>query len=93
MRLGITLYFVRHWETDWNRAQRYQGQRDIPLNATGRGQAVGNRRLLAGVLGKAAAAIDDVLSPLHRAWETIQPHVRPELGLPPKGYRVDDILS
>ena len=56
LRSGVTLYFVRHGETDWNRAQRYQGQRDIPLNATGRSQAVRNGRALAETLGKDAAA-------------------------------------
>ena len=91
LKPGITVYFVRHGETDWNRAQRYQGQRDIPLNGVGRGQAVGNGRLLAGVLGKAAAAIDYVSSPLLRATETME-LMRAELGLPPKGYRVDDRL-
>ena len=40
MRDGITLYFVRHGETDWNAELRYQGQRDIALNANGRAQAL-----------------------------------------------------
>ena len=90
-RPGVTLYFVRHGETDWNRAQRYQGQRDIPLNALGRGQAVGNGRVLADALGKEAATIDYVASPLLRARETME-LMRAELGLPPQGYRTDDRL-
>ena len=91
LRPGVTLYFVRHGETDWNRAQRYQGQRDIPLNAIGRAQATGNGRILAAVLGAQAAAIDYVASPLLRARETMQ-LMRAELDLPPQGYRTDDRL-
>jgi probable phosphoglycerate mutase len=91
LKPGVKLYFVRHGETDWNRAQRYQGQRDIPLNALGREQAVGNGRTLADALGEKAAGIDYVSSPLQRAWETME-LMRAELGLPLKGYRTDDRL-
>ena len=88
LKPGLTLYYVRHGETDWNKAQRYQGQKDIPLNATGRGQASGNGRLLAGALGTAAAGLDFVASPLARARETME-IIRGELGLAGAGYRTD----
>jgi probable phosphoglycerate mutase len=91
LRSGVRLYYVRHGETDWNRDQRYQGQQDIPLNATGRSQAVRNGRALAEALVKEAAAIDYVASPLLRARETME-IMRAELGLPPRGYRTDDRL-
>jgi|SRR5581483_5893266 len=92
LRPGVTLYYVRHGETDWNRAQRYQGQRDIPLNATGREQAVHNGRTLAAALGAAAATLDFVASPLERARETME-LMRRELGLPPQAYRTEARLS
>jgi probable phosphoglycerate mutase len=87
----ITLYFVRHGETDWNRAQRYQGRRDIPLNATGRSQAQRNGRALAEMLGAGAAALDFVASPLARARETME-IVRGELMLQVTEYRTDERL-
>jgi probable phosphoglycerate mutase len=92
LRPGVTLYFVRHGETDWNVAQRYQGRRDIPLNATGRTQARRNGRVLAELLGGDAAPLDYVASPLLRARETME-IVRAELQLLPDGYRTDERLS
>ena len=89
---GITLYFVRHGETDWNVAQRYQGRRDIALNATGRDQAGRNGRALADLLGAEAAALDYVASPLLRARETME-IMRRELTLPPEAYRIDERLA
>lgn len=62
---ATTICLVRHGETDWNLHHRYQGQADIPLNATGHEQA----RRVAGAIG------DDgwdaiVSSPLSRAMAT-----------------------
>jgi broad specificity phosphatase PhoE len=91
LKPGVTLYFVRHGETDWNRAGRYQGQRDIPLNARGRAQAARNGGVLAEVLGGRAALLDYVASPLSRARETME-IMRSELLLAPGGYRTDDRL-
>lgn len=58
-------YFLRHGETDWNLRDIVQGQRDVPLNATGRTQARAARDLLRGVeIGTICS------SPLARSLET-----------------------
>jgi probable phosphoglycerate mutase len=92
LEAGITLYFVRHGETDWNALQRYQGRRDISLNAKGRDQARRNGRALADLLGAQAAALDYVASPLLRARETME-ILRGEIGLARETYRIDQRLA
>jgi probable phosphoglycerate mutase len=67
-------YFARHGETDWNREQRYQGSRDIPLNRTGQLQADANGVLLRDLLRKDRvdpASLNWFASPLSRASETM----------------------
>lgn len=92
LRDGLTVYFLRHGETDWNAVQRYQGQTDIPLNAKGRGQAARNGRTLGNHLGASAAALDYVASPLSRASETML-IARAEMGLEADAFRRDERLK
>lgn len=68
---GMTeLILIRHGETDWNRELRFQGQVDVPLNATGHEQA----RRLAERLGAERLAVDHLVSSdLIRTRQTAQP--------------------
>lgn len=84
---GVTLYFVRHGETDWNATRRYQGQADIPLNDHGRTQARRNGEALRALL-PAIARVDFVASPLGRTLETMR-ILRSALGLPAAEFRTD----
>ncbi|MGI9355445.1 MAG: histidine phosphatase family protein [Rhizobiaceae bacterium] len=86
-----TLYLVRHGQTDWNAHGRFQGQRDIPINVTGRGQARHNGETLRRLLCD-PEDYDYIASPLARARETME-IVRQTLGLPPRGYETDSRLK
>lgn len=46
----ITIYLVRHGETDWNRQGIYQGITDVPLNDRGKAQAKACGQALEGVV-------------------------------------------
>jgi probable phosphoglycerate mutase len=88
----VLIYVIRHGQTDWNAESRLQGQKDIPLNDTGRQQATGNGLALGAILGADAAQFDFVASPLGRTRETME-RLRRAMGLDPTAYRTDDRLK
>jgi len=88
------IYYIRHGETAWNAAGRFQGTQDIPLNDLGRSQAVTSGGILADLIardGHQAAALPFVASPLGRARLTME-LVRETLRLPPDDYAIDSRL-
>ncbi|WP_375456754.1 histidine phosphatase family protein [uncultured Methylobacterium sp.] len=92
MRTVPTIYFVRHGQTDWNAEGRLQGQRDIDLNAVGRGQAEQAADRLRALAGDGLAEADFVASPLVRTRRTME-ILRARLDLPPAAYRTDARLK
>lgn len=84
------MIFIRHGETDWNRAARLQGQQDIPLNALGRRQAARNGRILPFLLGSAEWRF--IASPLGRATDTMAIALH-AAGMTGGAYETDDRLK
>ncbi|MSP82199.1 MAG: histidine phosphatase family protein [Alphaproteobacteria bacterium] len=76
MLLARPFVFVRHGETDYNRAGRIQGQRDVPLNDRGLVQAAAARDTLDGLPFTTLCC-----SPLLRARQTADV-INATLGLP-----------
>ncbi len=91
LRPGVSLYLIRHGETDWNKVARYQGQTDIALNDNGRAQAHRNGIAMRQLLPEIANA-DFVSSPLSRAVETTEILMK-ALGLSEQGYRLEPELQ
>jgi broad specificity phosphatase PhoE len=84
------LCFVRHGETDWNRAGRLQGSQDIPLNDLGLEQA----RAIGPLLDTIHPEVRDfrfVSSPQQRARTTML-LAREGLGLPSEGFALEPRL-
>ncbi len=83
----MTIAFVRHGQTEWNRIGRVQGVTDIPLNDTGRQQALETAHSLAEEERKWSLITS---SPLSRARETAQiiaDHLEETLGDPVEALR------
>ena len=65
--MKTTIYLVRHGQTNWNLSKKFQGQRKVPINRTGKEQA----KKLASELKK--VSFDVVYSsPVLRAIQTAQ---------------------
>src|SRR6195952_3117532 len=89
-----TIYYIRHGQTAWNAAGRFQGSQDIPLNDLGREQAAHAGGILKDLLSRHAPTADSlgfVSSPLGRARSTME-LVRTQLDLAPETYTLDDRL-
>lgn len=89
------LIFIRHGQTAWNAEGRMQGHRDIPLNATGRGQATANGERLKAFFQRENLIpdrFDFVASPLDRASTTMR-LVRGAMGLDQDAFRQEDRLK
>ena len=94
VRMAHPLFLVRHGQTAWNAARRFQGQTNIPLNATGRAQAVSNGQALLAFMrqrGYDPSQLCVMSSPLDRALETAM-IVCQELGIV-ASVRLDERLS
>ena len=62
------IILVRHGQTAWNRAERFRGHSDVPLNGTGQSQAHATARRIVSTW-----KVDAVYtSPLRRAVDTAQ---------------------
>ncbi|HWD27649.1 MAG TPA: histidine phosphatase family protein [Rhizomicrobium sp.] len=87
----LTLYVIRHGQTEDNVAGRWTGRNDSPLTALGREHARASGRVLKRIAGD-LSRYDFFASPLHRASTTML-LTRAAAGLPELGYRADRRLT
>ena len=85
---GITLYVIRHGETEHNVERRLTGQMHSPLTPNGLKQAKRSGEILAR-LEPNLARFDFIASPLERTRQTME-LVRQGAGLSPHGYHTDE---
>ena len=83
MKTHPKIWFLRHGQTEWNRAYRLQGQLDSPLTEQGVAEAERQAHLMPEIL---AEGPEIFVSPLGRACQTADIALR---GAP---YRTDDRL-
>lgn len=84
----LTLYVIRHGESQHNVEGRNSGQNDSPLTERGRRQAAENGQLLKEIAGDTLERFAFFASPIHRTCVTME-IIRHELGLPRDGYQRD----
>jgi probable phosphoglycerate mutase len=77
------IYLLRHGETVWNTAGRFQGQKDSPLTRRGIEQADQVGRLLARKIAGVEAQFEVHVSPLGRARQTAE-RIAQSIQLPSK---------
>jgi broad specificity phosphatase PhoE len=93
IRDSVTIYYIRHGQTQWNAKGLAQGSSDIELNNLGREQALSNGERLSALLkGTDLTKLDFISSPMKRAKETME-ILRTGLGLPKAGYTIDPRLK
>ena len=91
----MTIYLLRHGQTEWNTEQRFQGSMDSPLTDRGVAQAYTMGTALADLLRSHGTDVSDVTidsSPLGRVRRTAEIVAR-ELGVPESGIRFSDLLK
>jgi broad specificity phosphatase PhoE len=69
LEVTVKIIVVRHGQTEWNKKDIFRGRKDIPLDESGKKQAM----LTAGRIAEMGLSVKAVYaSPLHRAVETAQ---------------------
>lgn len=86
----MSIFYIRHGETIWNRDKRLQGQLDSPLTLRGVQLAIAYGEALKPEL--AGRDVSVVSSPLGRAWQTAS-IVSEVLGIDPDEIVLDPLLA
>ncbi len=87
----MSIYLVRHGQTEWNTEGRKQGQSDSELTGKGIAQAKANAKMLKSLFGEVNHCTDLRLisSPLKRARDSAK-YIQSALGLTAKSLEIAD---